>query len=303
MLPAEVAAGVTAILGDEPRIVEELTPPWAAATRSVLVGADAVRGRFVVQWSDGARAADRWAMDRRLRLGPDLARLAPWLPLPEVLGGESHGRTPYVVSRFVAGISGLELLGDDASAAVVGGAAGLVTRELARVPTRRLHLPRTWGDPDRLGAAARRWLDEARPSLGAVATLGVRAVIERLPDGFAGARPAFAHGDLAPVNVLIRDGAVVALLDLERARLAHPLFDAAWWTWIIRYHHPARWPAAGGAFLVAAGVGRDAETLGQLDSLAVLQCLEMLAGTPPGRTGACGEWAGRIARVLEWRDG
>jgi aminoglycoside phosphotransferase (APT) family kinase protein len=300
MLPSEVAAGVTAVLGERARVVEELTAPWAAATRSVLVATDAAEGGFVVQWSVGARAADRRAMDRRLRLGRDLARLAPWLPVPEVLGGDGHGRTPYVVSRFVPGISGRELLGNDASAALVGAAIGRVAREIAGVPTAGLHLPRTWGDPARLGAAARRWLEEAGPSVGAVAARRIQGLVERLPDGFAGVRSVFAHGDLAPVNVLIRDGTVVALLDLERARLAHPLFDAAWWRWIVRYHHPARWPAAGGAFLSAAGIEPNAGTLAQLDMLAVLQCLEMLAATPPGRSATRAEWADRIVHVLEW---
>jgi aminoglycoside phosphotransferase (APT) family kinase protein len=303
MLPSEVAAGVTAVLGQRARVVEELTPPWAAATRSVLVGTGAAEGGFVVQWSVGVRAADRRAMDRRLRLGRDLERLAPWLPVPEVLGGDGHGRTPYVVSRFVPGISGRELFGNDANAALVGAAVGRAAREIARVPTAGLHLTRTWSDPDRLGAASRRWLEEADPYVDAVAARRIRDVIERLPDGFAGVRPIFAHGDLAPVNVVMRDDTVVALLDLERARLAHPLFDAAWWRWIIRYHHPARWPAASGAFLSAAGIEQNPGTLTQLDMLAVLQCLEMLAATPPGRPPTRREWADRIVHVLEFDRG
>ena len=195
---------------------------------------------------------------------------------------------------------GASCLGNDASAALVGAAIGRVAREIASVPTAGLHLPRTWGDPARLGAAARRWLDEAGPSVGAVAARRIRDVIERLPDGFAGVRSVFAHGDLAPVNVLIRDGAVVALFDLERARLAHRLFDAAWWSWIVRYHHPTRWPAADGAFLSAAGIEPNAGTLAQLNMLAVIQCLEMLAATPQGRPRTRREWADRIVHVLDW---
>jgi aminoglycoside phosphotransferase (APT) family kinase protein len=301
-LPPEVAAGVRAILGGQVRVVEELTPAWARTTRSVLVGTRAEEGRFVVQWSIGARAAGRRAMGRRLRLGRELARLAPRLPVPEVLGGDGHGPTPYVVSRFVAGTSGRDLLDDDAHAPLVGTATGRVAREIARVPAAGLRLSRTWADSDRLAAAARRWLEEAGAHVGAEAADAVRGIIERLPDRFAGVRPAFAHGDLAPVNLLIRDDAVVALLDLERARLAHPLFDAAWWSWIIRYHHPARWPAAGRAFLAEAGIERSAGTLAQLNGLAVLQCLEMLAGTPARETGTRREWADRVARVLEWSD-
>jgi aminoglycoside phosphotransferase (APT) family kinase protein len=302
ILPPEVAEGITAILGVKARVVEELTPPWAATTRSVRVVGHAAEAWFVVQWSVGATAAERRAMGRRLRLGRDVARLAPWLPVPEVLGGDSRGPRPFVVSRFVPGIAGRELLGDDASAELVGSAAGLVARDIAGVPTAGLRLFRTWADPDRLGAAAGRWLEAARPVVDAIVARAVRGVVERLPDSFVGVRPVFAHGDLAPVNVLIRDGAVVALLDLERARLAHPLFDAAWWNWIIRYHHPARRPATSRAFLSAAGIDQSAGTLAQLNLLAVLQCLEVLAATPPGRGEARREWANRVVAVLDWMD-
>ncbi|MGA3031308.1 MAG: aminoglycoside phosphotransferase family protein [Candidatus Limnocylindrales bacterium] len=299
-LPFEVAAGVTAILGDDASVVEELTPPWVTTTRSVLVGTGDPERRLVLQWLVSARAGDRRAIDRRLRLGPLVARRAPWLPLPEVVGGDTDGPTPYVITRFVPGISGREMLGNDASAALIGAAIGGLARELARVPTAGLRLSPTWSDSDRLRAAALRWLGEAGPSIGSVAARRVQGVIERLPDGFLGVRPVFAHGDLAPVNVLMGDDAVVALLDLERARLAHRLFDPAWLRFMIRYHHPSRWPAAGGAFLTTAGIDQDAGTLGQLNMLAALQCLEMLAATPRRRLDTRREWADRVVQVLDW---
>ncbi len=43
-----------------------------------------------------------------------------------------------------------------------------------------------------------------------------------------GMPPVFAHGDLAPVNVLVDHGRVVAVVDFERARMAHPPFEATW---------------------------------------------------------------------------
>lgn len=308
LLPADVAAGAAAILGKRAIAVEDLTSPWAATTRSVLVAteggaegrAEGGAGRFVVQWSVTARASDRRAIGRRIRIGHDLARLAPRLPVPEILGGDIHGPTPFVVSRFVPGISARELLGDEAGAARVGTAIGLVQREIAAVPTAGLRLPRTWADPDRLGAAARLWLADAGPSISAASAQGVRDAIYRLPDSFAGVGPVFAQGDLAPVNVLLRDGAVVALLDFERARLAHPLFDAAWWSWIVRYHHATLWRAAGAAYLSAAGIDQNPHMLAQLNRLAVLQCLEMAASTPRRAQDARREWASRVAQILDW---
>lgn len=306
MLPREVAAGVAAILGDGVRVADDVTPAWSATTRSVLVVSGGGAAEFVVQWSVGGRRADRRGIGRRLRLGRDLARVAPWLPVPEVIGGSVEGPASYVVSRFTAGTSGRELLGDDAGAALIGAAAGRIAQEVARVPVAGLRLSRTWSEPALLAGAAGRWLAASRPDLPAAVARRVGEVVERLPAAFEGIRPVFAHGDLAPVNLVMDggagSGAVVALLDLERARLAHPLFDAAWWSWIVRYHHPARWPAAGPAFLSAAGIEETAEAAGRIEALAVLQCLEMLATTPRRRSEARREWAARIGRALEWGD-
>ena len=141
MLPPDVAAGVAAILGDGQRVVGDVTPAWSAVTRSLLVASGGGGAEFVVQWSVGARSADRRAIGRRLRLGRDLARVAPWLPVPEVVGGSVDGPAPYVVTRFVAGTSGRELLGDDAGAARLGAAAGRIARDVARVPVAGLRLP------------------------------------------------------------------------------------------------------------------------------------------------------------------
>jgi aminoglycoside phosphotransferase (APT) family kinase protein len=257
---------------------------------------------LVVQWPTGAGRDGRRAIARRLRLGRDLARVAPWLPLPEVLGGSSCGPAPYLVLRFVSGTSGRDLLGDDIGAAHLGAAMGCTSRDIARIPTAGLRLSRTWSEPDLLRAAGRRWLEIAGRVIDPALARRIEVVLSALPGAFEGARPVFAHGDLAPVNVLMREGKVAGLLDLERARLAHPLFDAAWWRWIIRYHHPSRWSAAGREFASAAGLDVDAHTLARLNMLAVVQSLEMVATTPQGRREARREWAARLAQTLEWHD-
>jgi Ser/Thr protein kinase RdoA (MazF antagonist) len=298
--PPSLAHSLTAILGGTESIVEELTSPWTLGTRSVRVAAGVPWRDYMVQWTESARTRDRRAMARRVRLGRDLARRAPWLPLPEVVGGDGGGPVPFLVTRFVNGTPGRELLGDDANAARLGAAAGRVQREMARVPTAGLRLSRTWSDPDLLEPAARRWLAGAGADLDQGEAGRVREAIERVPGAFVGFRPTFAHGDLAPVNVLMRDGAVVALLDLERARLAHPLFDAAWWRWVLRYHHASICPTAVDSFLSAAGVDRGEATPASLDVLAILQCLEVLSAIPASRQGARREWARRIVRILDW---
>jgi aminoglycoside phosphotransferase (APT) family kinase protein len=247
----------------------------------------------VVQWN-----ADAATISRRLRLGRRLPEIAPRLPLAPVIGGDPDAPTPFLVSRFILGTSGRDLLGDEVAASRLGSAVGALARELRTVPTAGLRLSRRWADPIPLEAAARRWLDDGRLSLGSVTSRRLGRAIERIPVELGHVEPVFAHGDLAPVNVLVRDGAVVALLDLERARLAHPLYDAAWWTWIIQHHHPERTRSAGDAFLAAAGIERDRRTLGLLDLLAVLQCLEMLAGVPVRASAERREWATRVGAAL-----
>ena len=295
--PLETLLGET-LLGEPAVEIADLSSPWTTSTRTERVTLADGR-RVVVQQAVGGAAA-RATIGRRIRLGRLLPALAPWLPVPEVRGGEATGPRPYVVTGFVPGISGRELLADDRGAAQLGRLMGELAAGLARVPTRGLRLDGTWGDPERLAAAADRWLYAGTPALGAGGTRALERLLRRLPSELAGAMPVFAHGDLAPVNILVRYGVVVALLDFERARLAHPLFDAAWWRWIVRHHHPERWEAAGPSFLEAAGLEDSPATARRLDLLAALQCLEMLHRARRRPPAARREWAARVLSVLDW---
>jgi aminoglycoside phosphotransferase (APT) family kinase protein len=284
------------LLGEPAIEIIDLGSPWTTSTRTERVTLADGR-RVVVQRAAGGAAA-RATLGRRIRLGRLLPAIAPWLPVPEVRVGEATGPRPFVVTSFVAGISGRELLADDRGAAQLGRLMGELAAGLARVPTRGLRLGGTWSDPERLAAAADRWLNARAPDLGAGGARALERLLRRLPRELAGAAPVFAHGDLAPVNILVRDGGVVALLDFERARLAHPHFDAAWWHWIVRHHHPERWEAAGPAFLEAAGLEDSPATARRLDLLAALQCLEILHRAR--RAEARREWAARLLSVLDW---
>jgi aminoglycoside phosphotransferase (APT) family kinase protein len=293
--PLETLLGET-LLGEPAVEIVDLSSPWTASTRTERVTLADGR-RVVIQRAVGGAAA-RATIGRRIRLGRLLPAIAPWLPVPEVRGGEATGPRPCVVTGFVPGISGRELLADDRGAAQLGRLMGELAAGLARVPTRGLRLDGRWGDPERLAGAADRWLKASAPDLGAGGARALERLLRRLPRELAGAAPVFAHGDLAPVNILVRDGGVVALLDFERARLAHPFFDAAWWRWIVRHHHPERWEAAGPAFLEAAGLEDSPATARRLDLLAALQCLEMLHRAR--RAEARREWAARLLGVLDW---
>ena len=276
----------------------DLGSPWTTSTRTERVTLGDGR-QVVVQRAIGGASA-RATIGRRIRVGRMLRAVAPWLPVPEVLAGEATGPQPFVVTEFVPGVSGRELLADDPGAARLGRLMGELAVGIARVPTRGSRVGGTWGNPERLAAAADRWLNTSAADLGAMRARALGQLLRRLPRELAGAAPVFAHGDLAPVNILVRDGAVVALLDFERARLAHPLFDAAWWRWIVRHHHPERWASAGAAFMAAAGLADARATASNLDLLAALQCLEMLHRSQGGPAAARRAWAARLQDVLDW---
>jgi aminoglycoside phosphotransferase (APT) family kinase protein len=274
-----------------------LSQPWATATRTSFVSFD--RGEpVVVQW-----ATDRATIRRRIHVASRLAVTAPWLPFPTVLGGDAGAGTPFVISAYEAGTAGADLLGNDADAAHLGSLAGALVRDVGLVPLPMagLRLSRTWSDPSRLETAARGWLARTTDVFGAAMVRAVHAALGDLPRLFDGATPTFAHGDFVPVNIVIRDGVVVALLDLERARIAHPLFDPAWFRLIVRHHHPVRWAAIEPSFAAAAGLARSATDGHRLDVLNVLQCLEEVARTPRSSGAAREAWTARLEDVIQHR--
>ncbi len=284
------------LLGRRVVAVEDLTRPWA--TTVTTSRATLEDGLVVVHQAGLPTIAGRAGIARRVRLGRALAAAAPGLGVPAVLDGDPTADAPVLVTALVAGRSGGELLGSVADATVLGRAAGLAARAVAAVPPRALGtgLPRRWADAGRLDEAARRWLEEARPHLATTEAAAATRVIERIPEMLAGA-PVLAHGDLAPVNVIVDAGSVVGLLDLERVRVAPPAFDAAWLRLLVRHHHPDRWPSMGPAFLEAVGLGDDAATCATLDDLAILACLEQVA-TLARRSPARAAWAARAGEVL-----
>jgi aminoglycoside phosphotransferase (APT) family kinase protein len=276
--------------------VDDLTRPWATAVRTVRVTLD--DGRVVVHQAGLPTTVVRAGIARRIRLGRALRAAAPALRVPAVLDGDPAADRPFLVMAFVPGQTGGELLGSPADAVVLGRVAGAAARAMALVPPRRLGgggLARAWGDARRLRAAAERWLGAvaAAPGTDGAAT---SEVLARIPSLFA-TPPVLAHGDLAPVNLVVDGNRLAGLLDLERVRVAPACFDAAWFRLMVRHHHPERWAVAGPAFLAAAGLGLDAAALARLDDLAVLACLETAASVPH-RSPARASWLARAREIL-----
>jgi aminoglycoside phosphotransferase (APT) family kinase protein len=176
--------------------------------------------------------------------------------VPEPLRCTRHAGGTTVVLPYVEGDVAADLLAREGGAAVAGRACGEVAARLGSIDPAGLGLTATWASGPALRAAAAEW--QVAVGLGDGAATKVADALDRAAGELDLGRvaPRFAHGDLAPVNVLVSDGRPVAVLDLDRACLAHPALDAAWFAWVVSFHHPEIAGEAWAAFAAAAGLGR-----------------------------------------------
>lgn len=258
------------------------------------------------------RLAPRAALGRALRLAQQLpARLARvGIRSPQQLAADAAATPPFAVREYLPGDPGATLMGALPGARVVARAMGALLPLLAGLPTDGLDLDKTWAAPAPLMHAAKLWLGRCQAHLDAAEIAIVAGTIAELPAHFAERPAVFAHGDFCPVNVLVerRDAAsldaglaVVGLIDLEFTRLADALFDAAWWGWVVRFHHYERWLAAWPELLAAAGLPNDQATAARVLALQRLRCLEMLDYQLHDRAAPTStDWAERLRVTLRW---
>jgi aminoglycoside phosphotransferase (APT) family kinase protein len=241
---------------------------WAATT------AHGVRCA-VTRMSSPATAAEI------IRRGPEVARrlASVGLEMPVPIASRSRAEQGVVVSTWIEGAPGIAKLGEPGGPEAIGRALGDAWRRLAAVDPSGLGLDDRWARPLGLQGAARSWLDGLRDDLAAPVA---SAIAVRL-DGLAlhPGRVGFVHGDLVPANVLLRSPRPPALLDLEAVRVGDRLLDAAWFRWIVRYHHPDLEPVAWLAFAKAAGIDAGGRAIANLlAALPTVRILEILAESP-----------------------
>ncbi|HEU5016334.1 MAG TPA: phosphotransferase [Roseiflexaceae bacterium] len=281
----------------------------------------------LVTLADGQRRIVQRITSRAL--APHKIRLAQQLPerlaavgvrLPRVLAADPHAEPPYLVREYLHGAPANTLLADDASATTLARAMGALLPRLAQVDTAGLGLHRGWADGERLARQSRQHLDRCRPLLDAATLRKLEQTIAAVPELFAGRGGCFAHGDFCPVNALVsaeqrttskehnvklrKEGftpSAISLIDVEFARVADPLFDAAWWGWVVRYHHPERWRVACPVLLKAAGIKHDDLTIERVQALQRLRCLETLSYylVTRGADGAA-MWMQRLTTTVAW---
>jgi aminoglycoside phosphotransferase (APT) family kinase protein len=191
---------------------------------------------------------------------------------------------------FVDALVATELLRTQRGAATVGRLCGSVAHRLGEIDVAGVDLADTWTSGPRLRAAVERWLALLPEPVPAGTRTTVEGSLARAAPMLGADTPWLAHGDLAPVNVLVQHEAVAAVLDLERAQLAHPAYDAAWFAWVVTFHHPEVAAAACAAYAAASGVPTGEAALGWLWPLLLLERTAEAAGDQQRAM-----WAGRLA--------
>ncbi len=282
-------------------------PPWVtAAWVTAGCGAETVAARparwgfrhetWIAEGADGRacvvqrRADGSDPASPNARAARDLVR-ATGLPVPEPARVVRLGDDVIVVMPFVEGVVAVDLLGTVAGAEIVGRACGEVAARLGAVNPTGVSVPRTWASGADLRVATHAWLDRLSMVLPGETRRRLLGALDRAAPRLDAVEPRLAHGDLVPVNVLLRDDRLAALLDLDRIQLAHPFYDAAWFAWVVATYHPDVANMACDAFARAAGVAvRSISALAWLWPLQLLERLSEARNAPERDT-----WAARLS--------
>jgi len=295
--PRDERAELERLVGEQ--VVRVERAEWGFTNRTDVVTLTAGR-RVVLQ-----RYASRSGAVHRLRITAALTQpmAAVGVPTPRLIRGDVDATPPYAVFEELHGVPGQVAAGPDLSAPVFDAIAsqmGTLVRRVAAVPADRLQLPRLWAEPDRLSVRATGWLAQVAPLLDANEQGIVRTTISALPGLFAGRAGVLAHGDFGATNVLVADGRLTGLLDWEFARLADPLFDIAWWAWLLRFHTPAAYARTWPLFAAAARVDADEVTGRRIETLQLLRVLEATVHFSDRGAETRAGWLRRLSQTLAW---
>ncbi len=260
-----------------------LARPVAAVTRAVW----GFKNRTdLIVLADGERVVlqcyrRRHDAEHRLRvlraLGAPAAEAG--IPIPRVREFDLEAELPWVVFDMLPGAPATEADGglEGARFPATARSMGALLSAFRSLSTAGLELDELWARPARLAVQATRWAEQLTVLSAAQRSL-LAEFVDAIPALFDGRPVVLAHGDYAPVNVLIEDGSVTGLLDFEDIRLADPLFDVAWWKWAVSFSSASILDRAWPEFLHGAGVdAADPDLSARIASLQVLRMLELLA--------------------------
>jgi Ser/Thr protein kinase RdoA (MazF antagonist) len=284
------------MLVGEPVIASE-PARWGFNNRTEIVtlanGTQLVLQRIMNQ----ARASEQIRLARQLP--PRFAGIG--LRLPRLLRADAKALPPYAIREYLPGIPGAALLGDLQGVAQMATKMGELLPQMTLVSLTRMTVDSRWARVFRLEQQVMTWMKQLQPLLTAQTSQRLKATLRLIPRLFE-ALPVFCHGDFCPVNVLFDEQSqteIIGLLDVEYARVAPALFDAAWWGWVLRFHHPEAWQIGWPLFCRAAQIHLTDTTNDQITVLQRLRCLELLAESHFLQRGV-DAWIERLEITLGW---
>jgi aminoglycoside phosphotransferase (APT) family kinase protein len=258
-----------------------------------------------IGWGD-ARATDRLDLvdGRRVAVrrhaGPEIARsdrtagimtraAASGLPVPDPILLHTAAAT-WLVTPWVDGPLGSSWLDTPARARALAGSMSSLWRQVVALAPAVIVDPAAPpdSDPDESGV-----VDGLDPSTRDVVDAAFGTIAGRQTEART-----FVHGDFAPINVVLdADGTIRALLDFEHAHVGSRLEDVAWWSWVVRYHHPDAWAEAWPAFCDSAEVDPVADAV-LVEALAMSELVRRASAAPDDRSRD--RWLERIARTARF---
>jgi aminoglycoside phosphotransferase (APT) family kinase protein len=271
---------------------------------------------MTLRWeNDGEAVAARWHEGRKGQaraLG--LAARSTWFadagiptPAPTRVIHVDDPIGAWTVSPWCDGTSGASLVGDLVEGPGLAATMGALSARISTLASvdalsghgrsAALSLDRTWASPSNLTATATRWVGVVRDTLDPQTRRILTASIDVTSSGSQWGATV-VHGDLVPINVIVTPDREMVVIDLEHMAVGPPSLDPAWWSWVVRFHHPDAWLATWPTFLAATGLtGPDAgdETL---TAIGRIRALQRTIEAPRGSARAL--WLERLAATAGW---
>ena len=212
------------------------------------------------------------------------------------------GHDRWTVTPPIDGPTGAAMLDDLESAATLAARMGELSHSIALTDAHGLDLGRHVGEsrvarPRRCGLACGAGAVRGRLDVGCHACRPGRVLTSW---GRRSWSPVVAHGDYVPINVILGPDGELVILDLDDLCLAPPIFDLAWWGWVVRFHHPTAWAIGWSRLLDAARLRDHAEISTDALSMGRLRCLQRTVAASDDEARV--RWLGRLTVSASWAD-
>ncbi|MFF3566356.1 aminoglycoside phosphotransferase family protein [Nocardia jiangxiensis] len=255
-------------------IMAATSAEWGVGDNTSLVTVDDGTGVVVQRYRLGGEADRRMRIMNALR-DPAAAR---GITIPGIHAADIGAQPPWIAFDMLPGAPSAETAMDGPHFPALARAMGAMLADFSELPCTDVELDDMWARPRYLAARADAWAECLAPALSAAQSAALEGVLADLPALFDGRPAVLAHGDYAPVNILVEDGAITGLLDFESVCVADPLYDPARWAWSVGFAGRDALARSWPEFLRGAGIDPGEPALAErIRSLQVICTMEMLA--------------------------